>query len=155
MSENKKVDLFAIEKEGPMSSFQQTACWSDIINLSTEISNIVKITFSITDTPEGCQDGTKLGSIGVYCRFPDNNRGLVGFSIFEVEFSRFHRFFTMRSPSLNWHIFSKIETDSIREILNNHGFIFLEEGSLSQKYDGIHPAFASGTWRDRFFSTAY
>lgn len=148
------VDRLKVAEEDLISQADQAFCWEKIENLAGELTAKMRVTFSITDTPVGCQDGTKLGSIGIYCRFPKNERGLVGFSVFEVEFSRYANLFTLRSPLGGWVLFSNEELDTLTAAISSAGFSFVGESELSCAYAGSNPAFVRKTWRERFFATA-
>lgn len=148
------IDLSKLADEAPLSRGEQVSCWEKIEHLVGELTSKMCIAFSTTDNPVGCQDGTKLGSIGVYCRFPKNDRGLIGFSVFEVEFSRYAKLFTIRSSLTEWSLFSSEELGSIIEIIVRAGFVFVSESELECEYEGNDPAFVGKTMRRCLFTTA-
>lgn len=154
MSVSMLIDLSKAAEGAPISRGDQVLCWEKIENLAGDLSSRMRIAFSTTDTPVGCQDGTKFGSIGVYCRFPQNERGLVGFSVLEVEFSRYAKLFTLRSPVTGWVLFSSEEIDNIIDVTGRAGFSFVCESELACEYKGVDPAFVGKTWRERFFASA-
>jgi hypothetical protein len=148
------IDLSKAAEEAPISLGDQVMCWEMIENLACDLTSRMRIVFSTTDTPLGCQDGTKLGSIGVYCRFPQNERGLIGFSVLEIEFSRYAKLFTLRSPVTGWALFSSEEIDNIIDVIGRAGFSFVCESKLTCDYKGADPAFLGKTWMERFFASA-
>ncbi|RYZ89334.1 MAG: hypothetical protein EOP06_09475 [Proteobacteria bacterium] len=148
------IDLSKAAEEAPISQGEQALCWKKIENLAGDLTSRMRIVFSTTETPVGCQDGTKFGSIGVYCRFPKNERGLIGFSVLEVEFSRYAKLFTLRSPVTGWALFSSDEIENIIGVIGRAGFIFVCESELDCEYKGADSAFLGKTWRERFFASA-
>lgn len=147
------MELDLLEEDSGDERLQK---WERVLQLVEILSERYKIRFSVLDDPWGCQDGLRLGMIGIYCAFPENKRGYQGLSLFTICFSRVAGLFSISSSLKNpGMLFSDSDLDEIRALLEHEGFRFIGEELLSGAYTGSWgEEYGFSTWDDRFFALA-
>jgi hypothetical protein len=83
---------------------------------------------------------------------PGIERGGTYYSIICISFSCFGNLSTIGSSVDPKERFPNEKIDSVGNILNENGYIYIPEEYLLEKYNGNNPHFKDSTWGERFFS---
>ena len=71
--------------------------------------------------------------------------------VFALHFSCFGNLFTASMESPLTDILCASTIQAIIELVESHGFVYVDPDSLDGPYDGLNPSFVNSTWRHRFF----
>jgi len=156
--------------EGDLDHEQYLADWNHIQSLPKHLNGMLELTWRMGDTPEGCQDGSKLASVMGGYRIQDRRDKIhYWLPVATIHFSKIQRVFTIEVFIVTLNQFNKVEgredycSDALKHLVDEYiiaslarkGFRHVHWHDLQSRYYGKILEFSGQmTWFDRLFCIA-